>query len=99
MKYPLQRPRLQADFNGLFSGILCLSHTESCKDENGKDVALSEGMIVTAFDMDADEHGKRDDLIATGVVERSPDWLKCNGSRWALRIDENGVRSESEMKD
>ena len=97
MKYPLQRPRLYADFNGLFGDILCLSHSEVCKDENGSEVTLKAGMIVTAFDNDADEQGRRDDIIATGIVEVSPETLSCTGSRWVLRIDDNGVRSESEI--
>ena len=67
--------RIQADFNGLFSGgILCLSHGSTCKDENGEDVILSAGMRITAFEEDY-EGGKRDDLIASGTVEPSPDWL------------------------
>jgi hypothetical protein len=91
-------PKVYADFNGLFGELLCLSHGETCNDESGAVVRLREGMIVTAFDHDADEHGVRDDLIATGVVERSPGWLQCRGSKWALRIDKNGVRHESDLQ-
>jgi hypothetical protein len=90
--------RLRADFNGLFGDVLCLSHGDTCRDENGEGVVLQAGMVVTAFDEDLNEHGERDDLIATGVVEPSPDWLQCLGSRWCLRIDGSGVRNESEMK-
>ncbi|MGO8744581.1 MAG: hypothetical protein ACLQNE_01205 [Thermoguttaceae bacterium] len=92
-------PRLRADFNGLFQGwtILCLSHSDTCLDENGVPVPLHAGMVATAFDVDADENGERDDITAAGVVEPSPDWLQCRGSRWILRIDENGVRHESEI--
>ncbi len=90
--------RLRADFNGLFRGgkILCLSHTNSCLDENGVAVELSPGMIVTAFDEDV-EDGVRDDLVATGTVEPAPEWLQCRGSRWILRIDGNGVRHTSDI--
>jgi hypothetical protein len=52
-------------------------------------------MILTAFEPDI-EDGKPDDLIASGRVERSPRELSCNGSRWVLMIDENGVRHESD---
>jgi hypothetical protein len=91
------RIRLRADFNGLFSQLLCLSHKETCVAENGRDVTVHEGMIVTAFDEDVGDDGKPDNLIASGTVERSPAWLSCNGSRWVLRIDENGVRHESKF--
>jgi len=89
--------RLKADFNGLFSQVLCLSHEDTAVDEHGSPVTLVEGMKVTAFDEDM-EDGKRDDLIASGTVERSPDWLQCRGSRWVLRIDGNGVRHESDLR-
>jgi hypothetical protein len=92
-------PKVWADFNGLFENgkLLCLSHNETCRDESGVEIHLQAGMIVTAFDEDADEHGVRDDLLATGVVERSPDWLQCRGSKWCLRVDKNGIRSQSEL--
>lgn len=90
--------RIRTDFNGLFGDILCLSHSDICFDENGVAVYLQEGLIVTAFDEDSDDDGNRDDLIASGTVEPSPTWLQCNGSRWILRIDENGVRHESDTK-
>jgi hypothetical protein len=72
--------KLRADFNGLFSQVLCLSHEDTAVDDHGNAVTLAEGMQVTAFDEDM-EDGQRDDLIASGTVERSPDWLKCRGSR------------------
>lgn len=90
--------KVHADFNGLFGDVLCLSHSDTCADENGKVVHLRKGLFVTAFDRDSDENGNRDDLIASGVVEPSPLWLRCNGSKWILRIDEKGVRHESEIQ-
>jgi len=90
--------KLRADFNGLFGDLLCLSHRDTCTDENGAEVQLREGMLVTAFDEDADEAGRRDDLLASGVVERAPDWLACKGSRWVLRLDSHGVRHQSDLE-
>jgi len=90
--------RLRADFNGLFGDLLCLSHEETCPDEHGEPVAMRAGMVVVAFDEDADEHGNRDDLLASGTVEPAPDWLSCKGSRWVLRLDEDGVRHESDLR-
>src|SRR5512132_3913847 len=87
-------PKLRADFNGLFCDVLCLSHGESCIDEDGNTIQLTAGMAAIAFDEDADENGQRDDLIAFGIVEQSPPWLTCTGSKWLLRIDSSGVRHE-----
>jgi hypothetical protein len=94
----MEKPRrLRADFNGLFGDLLCLSHDDTCKDETGHPVALQSGMMVTVFDEDIDDLGERDDLVATGTVEPSPEWLQCSGSRWVLRIDADGVRHQSDI--
>jgi hypothetical protein len=79
--------RVRADFNGLFGELLCLSHKDTSEDANGNLITLQAGMALTAFDEDEDEHGNRDDLIASGIVEPSPRSLRCLGSRWVLRID------------
>ena len=91
--------KLRADFNGLFGDVLCLSHRETCTDENGNPVVVREGMCVLAYDEDQDENGNRDDLIATGVVAKSPGWLRREASVWCLRIDDQGVRRESDLSD
>jgi hypothetical protein len=90
--------RLRADFNGLFGDLLCLSHDDTCRDEFGNAIELKTGLHATAYDEDIDEHGQRDDLLATGIVEPSPAWLQCKGSRWCLRIDQFGVRHRSGIK-
>ena len=88
--------RVRADFNGLFGNMLCLSHSDTCVDDQGNTIALREGMMLTAYEPDT-EDGKPDDLIiAYGRVEPSPRELTCKGSRWVLMIDENGVRHESD---
>lgn len=89
--------RVRADFNGLFGELLCLSHKDTCEDAEGNLVTLEPGMVLTAFDEDVDDNGNRDDLIASGVVEPSPLRLRCSGSRWVLRIDQNGVRHDSDL--
>lgn len=77
-----------ADFNGLFgSGVLCLSHHDTSKTASGTLVTLQSGMVLTAYMEDGDADGIRDDILASGVVEPSPEWLACRGSRWILRID------------
>ena len=90
--------RVRADFNGLFGELLCLSHKDTSEDADGNLITLQAGMALTAYDEDADEHGNRDDLIASGIVEPSPKSLRCLGSRWVLRIDKNGVRHQSELQ-
>jgi hypothetical protein len=90
--------KVRADFNGLFGDVLCLSHEDTCIDEAGAALHLREGLILTAYDEDADEQGNRDNLIASGIVEPAPAWLRRDGSKWVLRIDENGVNHESDSR-
>ncbi|MBA3713781.1 MAG: hypothetical protein H0W76_15215 [Pyrinomonadaceae bacterium] len=94
----MHQHKVRADFNGLFEDVLCLSHEDTCVDETGAALHLRQGLILMAYDEDADEHGNRDDLIALGIVEQAPAWLLCNGSKWVLRIDENGVNHESDLR-
>jgi hypothetical protein len=77
---------------------LCLSHKETCLGPEGQEISLREGMTITAFDQDFDEDDEPDNLIASGTVERPPEWLRCKGSKWVLRIDHNGVRHESDLR-
>ena len=88
--------KIRADFNGLFGDVLCLSHEDTCLDEKGTAIRLLEGLILTVYDEDA-ELGIRDDLIARGRVEPASAWLQCVGSKWVLRVDDNGVNHESDL--
>jgi len=58
-------------FNGLFGELLCLSHGATSLSQSGVEITTSPGLRLTAFDEDADEHGDRDDLVASGKVEAS----------------------------
>ena len=94
--------KVLADFNGLFSTedglILCLSHSDTATDEGGKMVALSSGMVITAFEPDTGDNGEPDELLANGIVIESPAWLKCSGSRWSLALDEKGWYHASDIR-
>lgn len=83
---------VHGDINGVFGDILCLSHSDDCRGENGESIAMHEGMEVVAFEEDSDDVGAPCFLVVEGVVERSPDWLRCKGSKWALRMNERGAR-------
>jgi hypothetical protein len=61
----MNEPRVWADFNGLFGDILCLTHDETARDEQGNRVVLQEGMRLRAFDFDADDSGNPDKIKTT----------------------------------
>jgi hypothetical protein len=87
-----------ADFNGLLEHrLLCLAHQDTVSDQAGHPIQLRPGLTLTAFDYDSDDDGRPDALLATGVVEPSPDYAQGRGSLWALRIDANGIRHESDV--
>lgn len=85
-------PELDADFNGLFGDVLCLSHGDTCRDKSGRLIQLYEGMTVIACEPESLPGGPPEELFAAGVVERAPPELACRGSVWVLRIDGNGVK-------
>lgn len=88
---------VRADFNGLFGDLLCLAHSELVVDVSGRTVKLVAGQVVTAFDDDADEHGRPDRILATGAVVESPADLGHTGSKWCLQLDPSGVQWESDL--
>ena len=57
---------------GAFGNVLYLSHDDSCVEANGVTVRHSSGMETIAFDENVAETAKRDNLIASAVVEHSP---------------------------
>ena len=91
--------KVRGDFNGLFGEFLCLSHSEVATSDTGDTVELREGMEVIAFEEDVDDNGSSAFLVARGLVEPSPEPLRCCGSRWALRINQAGVRHVPTLDD
>ena len=93
-----RRAWVYADFNGLLErDLLCLAHRDTVQDRQGRAVSLTEGLELTAYDEDANETGRPDAIFATGRVERSPEYARHRGSVWALRIDDDGIRHESDL--
>ncbi len=95
----MQHHFVLADFNGLFDDLLCLSHADTVRTNTGSELLLRPGQRVSAYEDDIGEQGQPEYLVATGVVEASPAWLACRGSRWALRIDQRGVRHEATLSE
>jgi hypothetical protein len=73
------RPLLYVDFNELLEpDLVLLSKGDTKADVNGIVIQLCEGLAVSVFMDDVDSEGRRDDLVANGVVERNHDkgWSK-----------------------
>ncbi len=98
-KLPPKFDWVDGDFNGMLApDLLCLSHGKPVRTADGRLIELSEGMSITAYDHDIGDDGNRDDIFASGIVEISPEFAQCQGSKWSLRIDSNGIRHESDLK-
>ena len=94
------RPRPYVDFNEMPEGdLVLLSREDSKLDSERHLVHLHEGLKVYVYMTDLDEHGRPDNLLAEGVVERNTrkDWSQH--VTWCCRIDRNfSIRHESDLK-
>jgi len=77
------------DFNDMpASGIVGLNMPGTMRELAARGIELREGLVLNVWDADGDEHNRRDDLIATGVVER-------HGEKWYLAIG-SSLRHQSD---
>lgn len=89
---------LYVDFNEMLEpDLVLLSATDAKTASNGAIVSLSDGMEVTVYMDDTDEHGQPDNLVATGVIETNKTTGWGAHVKWCCRIDANGIRHQSEL--
>lgn len=94
----MSMPRLYVDFNEMLEpDLVLLSRDNEKKDIHGKPIVLYEGLSVIVSMDDIDESGKKDDLIAEGVVERNTRSGWASEVKWCCRINQAGVRNESSV--
>jgi hypothetical protein len=89
--------KIQADFNGIFGNLLCISHSDTAQDENGAAILLREGQELLAFDTD-EEDGEPCFLVARGRAIRSPVSVP-HDSKWCLQINAQGIRHVKTLAD
>jgi hypothetical protein len=90
-------PKIHIDFNDLLApDLVLLSKGDVCEAADGQIVSLVEGMSVTVWEEDFDERGKRDDLIAQGIVIRNTSTGWSQHVKWCCQIDGNGIRHRSD---
>jgi hypothetical protein len=91
-------PIFYVDFNEMVdTETVLLSASDFKRDALGRIVSLREGMFVSVYMDDRNEHGVIDNLVAKGVVVRNlrTDWSAP--VKWCCRIDADGIRAESEV--
>ena len=86
------------DFNELMAYDLVLfSQKDERENVCGEPIPLYEGLKVNIYMGDGDEQNNRDDLVASGyVTANTTEYYPY--VKWCCRIDEKGIRSESEGK-
>jgi hypothetical protein len=76
--------------------LLILAKEDTIIDSHGNEIELFEGKKVAVYEFDLDENDVREDIIASGIVEKNVSDFKAAAKyKWSLRVDENGIRHES----
>jgi hypothetical protein len=89
--------RIYVDFNEMPSNDeVLLSQGDTTADALGNLVVLIEGMRLAVYSDDQDENGEPDNLIAEGVALRNHHGGWTNTARWLLKVNERGIRHESD---
>ncbi len=85
-------PRVYADFQNLDAAqrlrLTCVG-TQSDLERQG--IRLQEGLVLTLYTDDEDDHGQPDELRAEGVVQYNE-----NEQCWVATIDWNAIRHASD---
>lgn len=94
----MKEARIYVDFNEMIEcDLVLLSKTDFKKDSDGNTIEFKEGKKIKIYMDDENDLGEQDNLIANGKVE-----LNISGlfpvCKWNCRIDENGIRNESELQ-
>jgi hypothetical protein len=91
--------RIFVDFNEMVeSDLVLLSKTDVKINSDGTSITLFSGMPVYIYMDDTDISGKKDNLLADGVVElNNPsvngEWTRA--AKWCCRINNRGIFNES----
>jgi hypothetical protein len=94
----MKKPMLYVDFNELLApDLVLLSAADTKIDVQGREVSLRDGLEVIVYMDDTNASGDVDNLLATGVVERNRSSGWGAHVKWCCRIDENGIRHQSEL--
>ncbi|WP_242499210.1 hypothetical protein [Flavobacterium sp. 140616W15] len=92
----IKKSRIYVDFNEMIDfDLVLLSQKDTKLNSDGIEVKLSEGMLIDIYMDDEQPNGLKDNLIASGIVERNHSGL-FEISKWCCRIDANGIQHESD---
>lgn len=91
--------RICVDFNEMpTSNEVLLSQFDTKVDSGGETVQFVDGMFVSVYMDDQDEHGNPDRLIAEGIARRNYHGGWAAAACWLLTISDRGIRHESDER-
>lgn len=92
-----KKPRIYVDFNEMIdSDLVLLSQKDTKLNSDGVEIELTEGLKIDIYMDDEQMNGLKDNLIASGIIERNRSGL-FEIAKWCCRIDENGIQHESDI--
>jgi Cysteine-rich CWC len=79
---------------------LCiLSKDDTTIDSHGNKIELFAGKQVDVYEYDEDENNVRDDIVATGIVEKNlSDFKRSANYKWSIQLNKNGMQFESKLR-
>lgn len=90
----------KADFNEMIDpSTIMFSMHDQRSDINGVLVTIFDGMRVLLVEEDFDSSGAQDNLIARGIVVVNVNADFSSHVKWSCKIDKNGIRHESDIRD
>jgi len=90
-----KKSRIYVDFNEMIDLVL-LSKYDFKLNSNGENIKMIEGKKIDIYMDDENDKGFKDNLIASGIVERNNSGI-FEVAKWCCRIDENGIQHESDI--
>lgn len=94
----MDRARIRVDFNEMVEpDLVLLSKSDVRTDSAGNEIMLTVGTQVYIYCPDVNDFGQKDNLIADGYVERNTFGGWTSAAKWCCRIDERGIRWESDL--
>jgi Cysteine-rich CWC len=79
---------------------LCiLSREDTTINSHGNKIELFEGKQVDVYEYDEDVNNVRNDIVASGTVEKNLSDFKTSANyKWSIRLNKNGMQFESKLQ-
>jgi hypothetical protein len=77
--------------------LVALSASDIKPAVAGESILLRDGLAIEVYSDDLNDDAQPDNLVASGVVERNSTGGSFKQVKWCCRIDNRGIRNESDL--